>query len=147
MGKSTKTTEENKPPAWAEPLLKQAAGDAQNLYNQGVGYHTYTGPTQAGLSDSTLSGMNSLLAATGYSGPKVTNQTWQNAPEIQQLQKLLTEQAARKAAQPTAAPTDQPSSKPLWVMVTGRYQQATPMSSEQARKYNQRASYFDHAGR
>jgi hypothetical protein len=147
MGKSTKSTQENKPPAWAEPLLKQAAGDEQNLYNQGVGYRTYTGPTQAGYSAPSLSGINSLLAATGYSGPNVTNQTWQNAPEIQQVQKLLTQQAAAKAAQPARAAQPDQKSQPLWVMVNGQYQQAVPMDPKRAQANNIRNNTMFRGGR
>jgi hypothetical protein len=40
MSKTSKTTQENKPPAWAEPLFKQSATDALNLYNSGVGGNT-----------------------------------------------------------------------------------------------------------
>ncbi|MDW6020234.1 hypothetical protein SAZ10_00495 [Mesorhizobium sp. BAC0120] len=147
MGKSTKTTQENKPPAWAEPLLKQAAGDAQNLYNQGVGYHTYTGPTQAGYSDPTLSGMNSLLAATGYSGPKVTNQSWQNTPEIQAAQQLLTQQAAAKSSQQTRAAQPDQKSQPLWVLVNGQYERAVPMDPRQAQANNIRNNTMFRGGR
>jgi len=73
--KSTKTTQTNEPPKWARPMLERGAADALALYEQGKGYNTYTGPTQAPLSDPTLSGMNSLLAATGYSGAPVSNQS------------------------------------------------------------------------
>lgn len=73
--KSTKTTQENKPPAWAAPLFKQGASEAQRLYDAKTGYNTYTGPTQADLSAPTLSGMNNALAATGFTGAPVTNES------------------------------------------------------------------------
>jgi hypothetical protein len=135
MGKSTKSTQENKPPEWAEPLLRQAAGGAQDLYNQGVGYHAYTGPTQAPLSDATLSGMNSLLAATGYPGAPVSNATWQNTPESLQARNLLRQQATHKAAQPAAAP------QPLWYRnADGYYVQAKPMTDEEVAAANKRTT-------
>ncbi|PWL17393.1 hypothetical protein DKP76_11485 [Falsochrobactrum shanghaiense] len=73
--KSTKTTQENKPPAWAAPLFKQGASEAQRLYDTKTGYNTYTGPTQAALSAPTLSGMNSALAATGFTGAPISNES------------------------------------------------------------------------
>lgn len=63
MSTSTKTTTENKPPAWATPLFEQSATEATNLYNSGAGGNTYTGSTVAGLSDTTMSGINSLATA------------------------------------------------------------------------------------
>jgi hypothetical protein len=64
MGTSTSSTQETKPPEWAEPLFKQSAAEATNLYNSGVGGNTYSGSTVAPLSDTTMSGINSL-ARTG----------------------------------------------------------------------------------
>jgi hypothetical protein len=63
MSKTSKTTQENKPPAWAEPLFKQSATDALNLYNSGVGGNTYTGSTVAPLSGTTMQGINQLAQA------------------------------------------------------------------------------------
>jgi hypothetical protein len=63
MGGSSKTTQENKPPAWAEPLFKQSASVASNIYNSGLGGNTYTGSTVAPLSSTTLSGINQLAQA------------------------------------------------------------------------------------
>ena len=94
--KSTKTTQENKPPAWAEPLLRTAAKDAKSLYDQGKGYNTYTGPTMAALSDPTLSGMNSLLAATGYSGAPISNQSVSSL--VPDMSNMLEEVRNRNAA-------------------------------------------------
>ena len=73
--KKSETKQTNEPPAWARPLFQQAAGDAQALYDSKTGYNTYTGPTQAPLSDQTLGGMNNALAATGFTGSPVTNQS------------------------------------------------------------------------
>lgn len=64
MSTSTHSEQTNSPPAWAEPLFRQSATEAQNLYNSGVGGNTYTGPTVADLSSTTMSGINSL-AQTG----------------------------------------------------------------------------------
>lgn len=85
-GKSTSTTQTNTPPEWAKPLLERAAGDAMGLYDSGQGYSVYQGPTQAGMSGQTLGGMNALLAATGYSGAPVQNQTPQQMfPDVMKL--------------------------------------------------------------
>lgn len=85
-GQSSSTTQTNEPPAWARPLLTRAAGDALGLYDSGQGYNVYQGPTQAKMSDQTLGGMNSLLAATGYSGAPVQNQTpEQMFPDVMKL--------------------------------------------------------------
>jgi hypothetical protein len=118
MGKSTKTTQENKPPAWAEPLLKQAASEAQGLYNQGVGYHAYTGPTQAPLSDPTLGGMNAMLAATGYTGPRISNDYIANLV-------ASTPAAPKVASMPAVKATPQPPWQPQ--------QPQTPAKPEQKR--------------
>lgn len=63
MSKSTKTTTENKPPAWAEPLFKQSADEAQKLYASGSGGNTYMGSTVSPLSNTTMSGVNQLAQA------------------------------------------------------------------------------------
>lgn len=73
--KDQEVTQTSAPPAWAAPLLKKVAGTAMDLYDRGEGYNTYRGPTQAPLSDVTLGGMNSLLAATGYQGAPVSNES------------------------------------------------------------------------
>lgn len=61
--KESKSTTENKPPAWAEPLFKQSATEAGNLFNSGVGGNTYTGNTVSDLSGTTMSGVNQLAQA------------------------------------------------------------------------------------
>lgn len=106
MGKSTKqeTTQTNQPPKWAEPALQQAGKDALALYNSGSGYNTYTGPTTAPLSDVTLGGMNNMLAATGYQGAPVTNQSiMSQVPDVQ----AIMQQAMANKPQPQLA-------QPLW---------------------------------
>jgi hypothetical protein len=89
MSKSSTQKTENSPPKWAEPLLKEGAQHAMDLYNAGIGYTPYMGQTRTGFSDPTLSGMNNALAATGYTGPAVTNQTWQSGPAIQNAKDLI----------------------------------------------------------
>lgn len=85
-GQSTSTQQTNSPPAWAEPLLQRGAADALSLYESGSGYNVYQGPTQAQMSGQTLGGMNSLLAATGYQGAPVQNQTPQQMfPDVMRL--------------------------------------------------------------
>lgn len=63
MGGSSKTTQENKPPAWAEGLFKQSAGEAGNIYNSGLGGNTFMGSTVSPLSGTTMSGVNQLANA------------------------------------------------------------------------------------
>lgn len=113
-GGTTTQTQTNEPPAWAAPLLKQAAGDAQKLYDSGSGYNVYRGPTRAGMSDQTLSGMNGLLAATGYKGAPVANQSpEQMFPQVMQM--IQQQQAQRAQQQQPAAPApDAPKPRILW---------------------------------
>jgi len=81
--KKSETTQKSEPPAWSKPLFTQAAGDALNLYNSKTGYNTYTGPTQADLSAPTLAGMNGALAATGYTGAPISNESINaNIPDV-----------------------------------------------------------------
>lgn len=63
MGTSTTSTQENKPPAWAEPLFKQSAKEAGDIYASGAGGNTYTGSTVSDLSGTTLGGINQLATA------------------------------------------------------------------------------------
>lgn len=85
-GQSTSSTQTNEPPAWAVPLLQRGADDALKLYESGQGYNVYQGPTQAQMSGQTLGGMNGLLAATGFQGAPVQNQTPQQMfPEVMKL--------------------------------------------------------------
>lgn len=63
MSKSTKTTTENKPPAWSEGLFKLGAAETERLYKSGVGGNTYMGSTVAPLSGTTMQGVNQLKQA------------------------------------------------------------------------------------
>lgn len=60
MATTTKSSQESKPPAWAQPLFEQSATEASNLFNSGSGGNVYTGNTVAGLSDTTMGGINAL---------------------------------------------------------------------------------------
>jgi hypothetical protein len=62
-GKSSTTTQTSKPPEWAEPLFKEAAGIGRDLYNRGVGGNVYQGSAVAPLSDTTMAGVNRLAQA------------------------------------------------------------------------------------
>lgn len=90
--KSTKTTQENKPPAWATPLFKQSAGEASRLYNSGSGGNTFMGDTVAGLSGTTMSGVNQLANA---------GQSWDTSGT-----RPLFAQIGAAAASPTSAATN-----------------------------------------
>lgn len=63
MTSTTTSTQESKPPAWAQPLFEQSATEAQNLFNSGSGGNVYTGPTVAPLSGTTMGGINALAGA------------------------------------------------------------------------------------
>lgn len=63
MSTTSRTTQENKPPEWAQGLFERSATDAQRLYDSGVGGQTYTGSTVAPLSDPTMEGVNHLYQA------------------------------------------------------------------------------------
>ena len=47
MGKTTTQKTENKPPAWATPLFKESASEAQKIYDSGAGGNVYQGQTVA----------------------------------------------------------------------------------------------------
>ncbi|MEP7454304.1 hypothetical protein [Phyllobacterium sp. SB3] len=99
MSKSSKTEQTNEPPSWAKPLLKEAAAEGMDLYKRGIGYTPYTGPTRTGFSDVSLGGMNDALKATGYTGPAVSNETWQNAPGIAEARQAIEALKAKRAEQ------------------------------------------------
>lgn len=65
MSTSQKTTQENKPPAWAKPLFEQSASEATKIYNSGAGGSVYQGDTTAGLGKTTLAGINGLKGVAG----------------------------------------------------------------------------------
>jgi hypothetical protein len=123
MGKGSqtqKTTQENNPPAWAAPLFKQAAGDAQNLYNSKSGYNVYTGPTQANFSPQRLEGLNRAMTMTGSRSPAITNDSIYNTDQIQQIRGMIKQQQDARAAQAAAAaqapPQQQaPQRNRIWV--------------------------------
>lgn len=108
MSKTSKTEQENKPPAWAEPLFKASANDAMDLYKSGSGGNTYLGSTVAPLSGTTMQGVNQLAQA---------GQGWNTAgtrPLYQQLGAASADDptvnklnaVADQAGQPTSAATN-----------------------------------------
>jgi hypothetical protein len=96
-----KTSQTNEPPAWAKPLLTQAASSAQNLFNSGQGYNVYRGPTQADMSPEKLQALNNMMKMTGGNpaGP-ITNErmTGSQNSQIQQVQALINQQQQQRAA-------------------------------------------------
>jgi hypothetical protein len=72
-GKSSTTTQENKPPAWAKPLFEQSAKEAKTLYNRDKGFNVYGGDRVADMNvhqtDAlrTLGGMDDYAAGMDYS--------------------------------------------------------------------------------
>jgi len=69
--KQTQTSvQTSKPPAWAAPLFRQGAQDAQNLYQSGQGGNVYQGQRVADLSKETQSGLHGLQQALdGFGNP------------------------------------------------------------------------------
>ena len=65
MGSSSSTTQENKPPAWAEGAFKTAGSEAQKIYASGQGGNVYQGSTVAQPSAATTSGIANLYNAGG----------------------------------------------------------------------------------
>lgn len=65
MATESKSTTENKPPKWAEPLFKQSASQATDIYNSGKGGNVYQGDTTAGLGDTTQSGISGVQSTVG----------------------------------------------------------------------------------
>ena len=63
MSKTSRTTQESKPPSWAEGLFKQSGKEAERLWASGAGGNTYLGSTVAPLSDTTMQGVNQLAQA------------------------------------------------------------------------------------
>ncbi|RUW04050.1 tail fiber domain-containing protein [Mesorhizobium sp. M1A.F.Ca.IN.020.04.1.1] len=63
MGSSTSSSQTSSPPKWAQPLFEKSATEAQNIYNSGAGGNTFSGPTVADLSGTTVSGINQLATA------------------------------------------------------------------------------------
>lgn len=129
-GKSSKqeTTQTNEPPAWARPALERAGKDALALYNSGSGYNTYTGPTMAPLSDVTLGGMNNMLAATGYQGAPVTNQSiMANVPDVNAI---MQQAMANKPAPQQQSLWESPAQK-MVKMINARTGQVREVPADQ----------------
>ena len=135
MGKSTTSKQTSEPPAWAKPLLTKAASEGMRLYDAAIGHNVYDGPTQAPLSDVTLGGMNSLLAATGYGGTPISNQSIDAlVPNV----KPMIDQVAQRNAQAIAgqgksASADLDRFIPAWVR--GYQQSDHPILKSQAERW------------
>lgn len=58
------TTQRSQSEPWdaAQPLLKSVLGDAQDLYNSGVGFQPYTGSTVVPFADQTVAGMDDVTS-------------------------------------------------------------------------------------
>ncbi len=141
MGKSSKqeTTQKNEPPAWAKPALERAGKDALALYDAGAGYNTYTGPTMAPLSDVTLGGMNNLLAATGYTGAPVTNQSiMANVPDVNAIMRQATANKSLWQAAPTQQPKNNERSEWTIIKDDDGYYREVPTASLHATREKQR---------
>jgi hypothetical protein len=66
---TTTTTQNNDPWSGAQPALKTALGNAENLYKSGVGFQPYTGSTVVPYADQTMAGMQGIQdASTGAMG-------------------------------------------------------------------------------
>lgn len=88
MGKgSSKQTTENKPPAWATPLFKQSASEAQQIYNSGAGGNVYQGQTVADLGGKTQAGISGVQGVAG------------SLPQNSAAQNYLTDYASGKYLQ------------------------------------------------
>ena len=59
-GKSSTQKTENKPPAWATPLFKESASEAQKIYDSGAGGNVYQGQTVADLGSTTQAGISGI---------------------------------------------------------------------------------------
>jgi hypothetical protein len=96
---TSKTSQSSEPPAWAKPLLTQAASSAQNLFNSGQGYNVYRGPTVADFSQQKIDALNKIMAATGGGAP-VSNaaMTGDQNPQVQQQRALIEQQQQQRQA-------------------------------------------------
>jgi hypothetical protein len=104
------TTQRSEPPAWAKPALERVGQEALRFYDEGRGYNVYTGPTVAPMSPTTLAGMNALLAATGYRGAPIENQTAQQMfPDVSaMIAELLRQKEAERNNPPPRPPRGWP---------------------------------------
>jgi hypothetical protein len=117
---TSKTSQSSEPPAWAKPLLTQAAGSAQALMANGQGYNPYRGPTLADFSQQKIDAMNKIMALTGggapvsnaamtsSANPQIAQQQALIAQQTQQRQAYLAQQAAAAAAAAKPAPKAAP---------------------------------------
>ena len=108
MSKTSKSTQENKPPAWAQPLFSTSATDAMNLYKSGAGGNTYTGSTVAPLSGTTMSGVNQLANAGQAWDTSGTRPLYQGLGAAATMNPATNRlfNAANDASQPTSAATN-----------------------------------------
>lgn len=82
-GKSSTTTTENKPPAWAKPLFEQSAKEAQKLYNNDKGFNVYQGDRFAEMNATQTDALRGL----GASGDRARDAVY----NINEFGKLATE--------------------------------------------------------
>ncbi|MGO4831301.1 hypothetical protein AB4144_03230 [Rhizobiaceae sp. 2RAB30] len=115
--KSSKTTQKNEPPEWSKPLFEKSAAEAMRLYDSGIGYNVYDGPTQAALSDQTLGGMNAMMAATGGGGAPITNESINKLIPSADIQKQIDAMKQRNAQQAQKPAQQASSGIPDWVML------------------------------
>lgn len=108
MSKTSKTTQENKPPAWATPLFTKSATDAGKLYDSGVGGQTYQGSTVSDLSGTTMQGINQLAQAGQGWDTSGTRPIYQGIGGAAVNNPFMSKLAAtaNKAGQPTSAATN-----------------------------------------
>lgn len=111
-GPTTTQTQTSAPPEWARPALEMAGNEAMRLYGEGKGFNTYRGPTRVGMSDPRLAGMNALLAATGYQGAPVSNQTVQGM--VPDVNGIMQQVLANKPKPAPSVPAPSNGTKPLW---------------------------------
>lgn len=64
-GKSSTTTTENKPPAWAKPLFELSAKDAASLYKKDKGFNVYEGDRVADMNNTQTDALRGLGNAGG----------------------------------------------------------------------------------
>ena len=59
VNSTSKTT--NEPPKWAAPLFQKSAAEAQRIYDNDIGFHSWMGPTTAEPSRATEEGIRGLI--------------------------------------------------------------------------------------
>lgn len=128
MGKSTTSKQTSEPPAWAKPLLTKAASEGMRLYDAGAGHNVYGGPSQAPLSGATLGGMNALLAATGYGGAPITNDSINSL--VPNIQPLIEQAAARNKAALAEKQPAKTGLSSILPMIRGSYGTEVPENTD-----------------